>query len=131
MYALVADVESYPKFLPWCSGVEVHSRSDDIVEASLELQRAGLKKRFRTRNVLTPERSISLQLVGGPFRHLSGGWQFTPLGDAGSKVALELEFEFDNKALDLMMGAFFEDTCNSLVEAFTERAAAVHGPASR
>lgn len=131
MYALVADVESYPQFLPWCSGVEVHSRSDDIVEASLELQRAGLKKRFRTRNVLTPERSISLQLVGGPFRHLSGGWQFTPLGDVGSKVALELEFEFDNKALDLMMGAFFEDTCNSLVEAFTERAAAVHGPASR
>lgn len=131
MYALVADVEAYPKFLPWCSGVEVHSRSDDIVEASLELQRAGLKKRFRTRNVLTPERSISLQLVGGPFRHLSGGWQFTPLGDAGSKVALELEFEFDNKALDLMMGAFFEDTCNSLVEAFTERAAAVYGPASR
>lgn len=131
MYALVADVESYPQFLPWCSGVEVHSRSDDIVEASLELQRAGLKKRFRTRNVLTPERSISLQLVGGPFRHLSGGWQFTPLGDAGSKVALELEFEFDNKALDLMMGAFFEDTCNSLVEAFTERAAAVYGPASR
>lgn len=131
MYALVADVEAYPQFLPWCSGVEVHSRSDDIVEASLELQRAGLKKRFRTRNVLTPERSISLQLVGGPFRHLSGGWQFTPLGDAGSKVALELEFEFDNKALDLMMGAFFEDTCNSLVEAFTERAAAVYGPASR
>ncbi len=131
MYALVADVESYPQFLPWCSGVEVHSRSDDIVEASLELQRAGLKKRFRTRNVLTPERSISLQLVGGPFRHLSGGWQFTPLGDAGSKVALELEFEFDNKALDLMMGAFFEDTCNSLVEAFTERAAAVYGTASR
>lgn len=131
MYALVADVESYPKFLPWCSGVEVHSRSDDIVEASLELQRAGLKKRFRTRNVLTPERSISLQLVGGPFRHLSGGWQFTPLGDAGTKVALELEFEFDNKALDLMMGAFFEDTCNSLVEAFTERAAAVYGTASR
>lgn len=131
MYALVADVESYPQFLPWCSDVEVHSRSEDIVEASLELQRAGLKKRFRTRNVLTPEQSISLELVGGPFRHLSGGWQFMPLGDAGSKVALELEFEFDNKALDLMMGAFFEDTCNSLVEAFTERAAAIYGPASR
>lgn len=127
MYALVDDVESYPEFLPWCTDVEVHSRSDDVVEASLELRRAGLRKRFRTRNRLTPKRSMALQLVGGPFRHLSGGWQFTPLGDAGSKVSLDLEFEFENKALDMMIGAFFEDACNSLVDAFTERAEAVYG----
>ena len=129
MYALVEDVESYPEFLPWCTDVEVHSRSDDVVEASLELQRAGLKKRFRTRNRLTPKSAMALQLVGGPFRHLSGGWQFTSLGEAGSKVSLDLEFEFENKALDLMIGAFFEDACNSLVDAFTERAAAIYGPA--
>jgi ribosome-associated toxin RatA of RatAB toxin-antitoxin module len=65
--------------------------------------------------------------VGGPFRHLKGGWTFTALGEAGSKVALDLEFEFDSRALDLIIGAFFEDTCNSLVDAFTQRAAVVYG----
>lgn len=127
MYALVADVESYPDFLPWCSDVEVHSREGDTVEATLELHRGGLKKRFRTRNSMQPERSMELSLVGGPFRHLAGGWTFTPLGEEGSKVALDLEFEFDSRALDLVVGAFFEDACNSLVDAFTQRAAIVYG----
>ena len=127
MYALVADVESYPDFLPWCSDVEVHSREGDTVEATLELHRGGLKKRFRTRNEMHPEASMDLSLVGGPFRHLAGGWTFTPLGDAGSKVALDLEFEFDSATLDLVVGAFFEDACNSLVDAFTQRATQVYG----
>ena len=127
MYALVADVESYPEFLPWCSDVDVHFREGDTVEATLELHRGGLKKRFRTRNQMHPESSMELSLVGGPFRHLAGGWTFTPLGDSGSKVALDLEFEFDSRALDLVVGAFFEDACNSLVDAFTERAAQVYG----
>lgn len=127
MYALVADVESYPDFLPWCSDVEVHYREGDVVEATLELHRGGLKKRFRTRNAMHPETSMDLSLVGGPFRHLAGGWTFTPLDDAGSKVALHLEFEFDSRALDLVIGPFFEDTCNSLVDAFTRRASEVYG----
>lgn len=131
MYALVVDVDAYPEFLPWCSDVEVHFREANVIEATLELHRAGLSKRFRTRNTLTPPQAIELQLVGGPFRHLAGGWTFTPLGDAGSKVGLELEFEFENRALDLMIGAFFEDTCNSLVDAFTERAEKIYGSAPR
>ena len=92
MYALVADVESYPEFLPWCSDVEIHLREDNTVESTLELHRGGLKKRFRTRNQMQPESSMDLSLVGGPFRHLSGGWQFLQLGESGSKVELELEF---------------------------------------
>jgi ribosome-associated toxin RatA of RatAB toxin-antitoxin module len=130
MYALVEDVDAYPDFLPWCSDVEVHFREGNVVEATLELHRGGLSKRFRTRNTMHPRTSMDLELVGGPFRHLSGGWTFTPLGDAGSKVALDLEFEFDSRALDLIVGAFFEDACNSLVDAFTERAAVVYGSKS-
>ena len=97
------------------------------VEATLELHRGGLRKRFRTRNPMQPDARMDLSLVGGPFRHLSGGWTFTPLGEAGSKVALDLEFEFDSRALDLVVGAFFEDACNKLVDAFTQRAAQVYG----
>ena len=127
MYALVEHVDAYPDFLPWCNDVEVHFREGNVVEATLELHKGKLSKRFRTRNTMHPRTSMELDLVGGPFRHLSGGWTFTPLGDAGSKVALDLEFEFDSRALDLLIGAFFEDTCNSLVDAFTKRAAEVYG----
>lgn len=127
MFALVDDVDAYPEFLPWCKSAEVHDRTDDIVEATLELQKGKISKTFTTRNSRREYSSIDLALVGGPFRHLSGGWRFTDLGEAGSKVSLELEFEFDSRVADMMFGAFFEDTCNSLVDAFSKRAATIYG----
>lgn len=126
MYALVKDVEAYPSFLPWCNDAEVHVRQPDFIEASLELHRRGISKRFRTRNALQENVSLGIELLGGPFRRLSGGWQFQQLGDAGSKVSLELEFEFENRATDLIFGRFFESTCNSLVDSFTDRAAQMY-----
>ncbi len=126
MYALVKDVEAYPSFLPWCNDAEVHVREPDYLEASLEMHRRGISKRFRTRNVLDENVSLGIELMGGPFRHLSGGWRFQQLGDAGSKVSLELQFEFENRATDLIFGRFFESTCNSLVDSFTRRAAQIY-----
>ncbi|MGI9272526.1 MAG: type II toxin-antitoxin system RatA family toxin [Woeseiaceae bacterium] len=131
MFSLVDDIESYPEFLPWCSGAEVHSRQDDIVEATLSLQLGELRKQFRTRNTATDRNAIEMRLVDGPFRELSGQWAFTQLGETGSKVELDLEFEFSSPVVDLMFGALFEETCNSLVDAFTRRAAAVYGHASK
>lgn len=127
MFALVDDVEAYPRFLPWCNSAEILSRSDEAVEATLELQKGSVTKAFTTRNSRNEPDSIDLELLDGPFRYLSGGWQFKGLGDQGCKVSLELEFEFDSVMVDMMFGAFFESTCNSLVDAFTTRAQAVYG----
>ncbi|MGI9236858.1 MAG: type II toxin-antitoxin system RatA family toxin [Woeseiaceae bacterium] len=126
MYALVKDVEAYPSFLPWCAYAEVHIAEPDFIEATLELHRHGISKRFRTRNALQEDISLGIELVGGPFRRLSGGWLFQQLGDTGSKVALELEFEFEGRATDMIFGRFFESTCNSLVDSFTKRAAQIY-----
>lgn len=127
MFRLVDDVEAYPAFLPWCNDARVHSRSDRLVEATLELHKGSLSKHFTTRNRLSRPDGIELALLGGPFRHLAGGWRFQGLDDLGCKVSLELDFEFDSRLVDMMFGAFFEDTCNSLVDAFTRRARAVYG----
>jgi len=127
MFTLVADVESYPSFLPWCSDVEVHFREGDVVEATLELHRGKISRRFRTRNTMRRHERMDLALVGGPFRHLAGGWVFRQLGEHGSKVSLALDFEFDSRTLDIMIGGYFEDICNRLVDAFTLRAAVVFG----
>lgn len=127
MYALAADVESYPNFLPWCSGAEIHSREGEMVEATLELHKSGIRKKFRTRNRLRENEAIDINLVGGPFRHLAGGWRFQQLGDAGSKVSLNLDFEFKSRANDLLFGSYVEKSCNSLVDAFTRRAHEIYG----
>jgi ribosome-associated toxin RatA of RatAB toxin-antitoxin module len=127
MFALVDDVEAYPSFLPWCNSTRVHSRDESHVEATLGLHRAGISKSFRTRNVRQPPDSMSLQLINGPFRKLEGEWRFRSLGDEGSKVSLDLDFQFENRLTDLLLGPFFEETCNSLVDAFTRRAHAVYG----
>ena len=126
MYELVKDVEQYPSFLPWCNGAEVHIRGEDFIEASLELHRGGISKRFRTRNVFAANESLGIELVGGRFRHMSGGWTFQQLGEAGSKVVLNMEFEFENRATDVIFGRFFENTCNALVDSFPEQAARIY-----
>ena len=127
MYALVEDFQSYPEFLPWCTGATLHSRDADTIEASLEMQRAGVKKSFTTRNTLQPGVAMGITLVGGPFRDLSGDWRFEQLGQDGSKVSLHLEFEFESRMMDALFGRFFEDTCNSLIDSFTQRANKIYG----
>ncbi len=127
MFGLVDDVEAYPEFLPWCNDATVHARDDNIVEATLELHKGSMSNHFTTRNTLNRPDSIDLALVGGPFRHLEGGWRFQALDEAGCKVSLHLDFKFESMVVDLMFGHFFEETCNSLVDAFTQRAEAIYG----
>jgi ribosome-associated toxin RatA of RatAB toxin-antitoxin module len=127
MFILVDDVEAYPQFLPWCNDAEIHNRTEKTVEATLELHKGSISNHFTTLNTRHEYERIELALIGGPFRHLQGGWRFTELGQDGCKVVLELDFEFESRFIDLMFGAYFEETCNSLVDAFTKRAQEIFG----
>lgn len=127
MFELVDDIDSYSDFLPWCSHSAVLARNAMTVDASLEVHKGTLSKTFSTRNTNTRDEAIEISLIGGPFRHLAGGWTFEPLGESGCKVTLELAFQFESRLVDAMFGAFFEETCNSLVDAFTGRAETVYG----
>lgn len=122
MFNLVDDVAAYPDFLPWCSDAVEHDRDEDEVRATLELNKSGVSKRFTTLNLRSPGEQIEMQLLDGPFSHLHGVWTFEPLGDKGSKVSLEIDFEFASMMVGMMFGSFFEQTCNSLVDAFIRRA---------
>ncbi|MCH7853876.1 MAG: type II toxin-antitoxin system RatA family toxin [Proteobacteria bacterium] len=127
MFVIVDDVEAYPEFLPWCNDAQVRNRCDDTVEATLELHKGALSNHFTTLNTRHEFTAIDLSLVGGPFKYLEGGWQFKDLGDDGSKVILELDFQFKSMLVDMVFGAFFEDTCNSMVDAFARRAVQIFG----
>ncbi len=127
MYAIVDDVASYPEFMPWCSDARELERSEELVVASLELSRGGLSRWFTTRNCRDTPHRLDMTLVDGPFRALDGGWHFRELGGNGAEIRLDIEFEFDSLLVGLTFGPLFEYTCNSLVDAFVGRAAALHG----
>ncbi len=132
MFALVEDFERYPEFLPWVSAAALLSREGDQLVGRLEMERMGVKEQFTTRNILHAPHEMEMRLVDGPFKHLSGRWRFTeivdPLGQLrGTKVDLQIQFEFKNGLLDMLMGKSFEASCGSLVNAFTQRAKALYG----
>ncbi len=131
MFALVDDVERYPEFVPWCTASKVLKREAGMVEATLEMSRGGVHQRFSTHNESVPGQCMSIALLGGPFKHLEGGWTFTPLGEAGCKVSLSLDFQFSNRALDALFGRYFEEACNKLVDAFSRRASEIYTSGGR
>jgi ribosome-associated toxin RatA of RatAB toxin-antitoxin module len=128
MFELVNDVRGYPRFLPWVESSEVLEELPDEMLARLNLQFAGMRKAFTTRNRLQPGKMIEIRLVDGPFHHLEGFWRFLPLGDGDAcKVALDLEFDFSTPLIGLAFGPVFTQVANSLGDSFTRRARDVYG----
>jgi ribosome-associated toxin RatA of RatAB toxin-antitoxin module len=126
MFALVDDIERYPEFVPWVARAEVLERRDNEVTALLEMERAGVKERFTTRNSLHAPDRIDLQLVDGPFRVLEGRWTFDSVRDRGTKIELWIRFEFSNPVTSLLLSRSFEKSCGQMVDAFTTRARTVY-----
>jgi ribosome-associated toxin RatA of RatAB toxin-antitoxin module len=123
MFALVADIEKYPGFLPWCCNARVRVPGADTVEASLEFGRGPIRKTFTTRNVMTRDSRIEIGLVDGPFKRLQGCWQFIALdGGAGCRIVLDLEYELSNALLRRTLGPLFSEMANNMVDAFCRRA---------
>lgn len=127
LFDLVADVQAYPEFLPGCTGAEILQDDGNQVVARLILSQGPLRLSFTTRNTLERPAAIVLELVDGPFSALQGQWSFEALGDDGVKLALKLQFAFSNPMKDFTMGLVFEQTCNTLVDAFVKRADTLYG----
>ncbi len=127
MYELISDVQSYPRFLPWCSGAELVPIGDNEVRARLEMSRGPVRSAFTTRNRLEPPRRIEMELEDGPFRCLRGTWALVPVEGGGCDIRLHLDFEFANRLLEKALGKVFDQVLNSLVDAFVREAARRYG----
>ena len=127
MYALVSDILAYPQFLPWCSGTRILSQEGEELCARIDFSVSGVSQSFTTRNQLQPGDESAMQLVVGPFSTLEGRWWFEPLGDAGCKISLLLEYDFSSKMVSLVIGPVFNKIANTLVDAFQKRAVEVYG----
>ncbi len=122
MFELVNNTEQYPEFVPWCSNSEEKIFSDNKKQATLYFSRGAIKTSFTTENDLVTNEKIGLNVVDGPFSELQGEWRFIDIGEAGSKVELDVEFELSNRMLKLALESFFTQVCDRLVNAFVQRA---------
>jgi len=126
MFDLVAKMEDYPKFLPWCAATEVLSHEDDWICGRMEVARVGIHQAFTTCNRMVSGERIELSLVDGPFRKLQGAWTFQPLRRDACKVEFALDFEFSGKLIDKAFGGVFNQIANTLVDAFCKRAEEIY-----
>lgn len=127
MFRLVNDVEAYPAFLPGCVSGKVLEQSDMHMLAEVGVSKAGIHKTFTTRNTLTTNKTIGMELVDGPFKMLKGCWYFTALDEQACKIELDLEFEFKSHLIEMAFGKIFKELTGAMVQAFTVRAKEIYG----
>ena len=122
MYALVDAVEDYPKFLPWCGGVDLLERTEASTSATMHINYLGLKQNFTTQNIKQFPHSMEIILKNGPFKHLDGSWRFIPLRQDACKIEFSLNYEFANSFLEKIIAPVFSHIAATFVDGFVARA---------
>lgn len=127
VFDLVADVERYPEFLPWCVGARVRERSETTILADLMIGFKMIRERYTSRVVLDRPGRIDVEYGHeGPFRHLENHWTFRPTPD-GCEVEFFLDFEFKSRMLQRLIGVLFQEAVRRMVAAFEGRARKLYG----
>ncbi len=131
MYDLVADVASYPEFLPWTAAARIRSREDqgdvEIVIADLVISFKVFRERFTSRVTLDPQTmQIDTKYLDGPIKHLESVWRFEE-AEGGCDVHFDVDFEFKSRLLQGAAGMFFNEAMQRIVRAFEARAKELHG----
>ena len=129
MFDLVADVEKYPQFLPWCLACRIKKReSDTVFLADLVIGYKFVREKFTSRVNLTPGRAIRVEYLDGPMRQLSNEWDFIENPDGSCTIDFYVDFEFHNPLFQKLMGLFFNEAVRRMVSAFELRAERLYGP---
>ena len=135
MFALVADIERYPEFVPMCEALAVRSRRErdgvTLLVADMTVGYKAIRETFTSQVVLKPAESlIDVKYIDGPFKYLSNRWAFVPAADgAGCEIHFFIDYEFKSRILGALMGAMFDRAFRMFAEAFEKRADRVYGVA--
>ena len=130
LYDLVADVEHYPQFLPWCVAARVNRRDGNVVWADLIIGFKMLRERYTSKVTLGDGR-IDVAYINGPFKYLNNHWIFELAESGGTTVEFYIDFEFRSKMLQSLMGTVFNEAVRLMVGAFEKRARQLYGDLDR
>ncbi|MBF0139864.1 MAG: type II toxin-antitoxin system RatA family toxin [Magnetococcales bacterium] len=126
IYDLVVDVEQYPQFLPWCVKSRVWDQQANQFMAELTVSFKGIRESFQTLDIVIPEKKVEINLKSGPFQYLVSTWMFS--GDATiTKVEFFIDFKFDSRMKEMIMGPVFSQVSKQMISAFRKRAVALYG----
>jgi len=126
MFDLVADVASYPRFLPWCMAARIRSRTETQLVADLTIGFGPFREKFTSRVALDRPQKVMVTYENGPFRYLNNQWNFVPSGP-GTEVDFFVDFEFRSRILQAAIGVVFNEAVRRMVNAFLKRARDVYG----
>lgn len=127
LFALVADIEKYPEFLPWCLAARIKKREGDVIYAELVIGWKMIRERFITKDVLRPPDRIDVTYSEGPFKYLDNHWIFTPQPNNACLLDFYVDFEFRSHMLQAAMTLLFNEAVKRMVQAFEDRAKALYG----
>lgn len=126
LFDLVADVDKYPEFLPWCSGANIRSAAPKELVADLVISFGPFSESFTSRVTLEKPGRIRAHYENGPFKYLNNQWVFTQTPQ-GTRVDFWVDFEFRNRLLQAAIGVVFSEAVKRMVSAFLKRARDVYG----
>jgi len=127
MFDLVADVEKYPQFLPWCTGLRIFKRDGNVFYADLRIGYKVIREKFTSKVALFPKDRIDVHYMSGPLRHLHNRWDFVQNEDGSCTVDFFIEFEFRSKLFEKLIGRVFDEIVHRMVSAFVDRADVLYG----
>ncbi len=128
MFKLVAEVNKYPEFLPWCVAARVRSKSETELKADLIIGFQMFRESFTSNVKLDSENlKIEAQYADGPFKYLQNRWHFIKT-DEGCLIDFYVDFEFNNRLLQSVIESLFTEAVKRMVAAFEKRAYALYTP---
>ena len=130
LFDLVAAVDKYPEFLPWCRAARITKREGDVITADLVIGFKVFRERFTSKVTLDRPDRIDVVYVKGPMRHLNNHWRFIAQDDGGTMIDFYVDFEFRSAILQKAIGALFNEAVRRMVAAFEARAHAIYGSPS-
>ena len=130
LFDLVADIERYPEFLPWCVGARIRERKDNEILGDLLIGYKMVRERFTSRVVLHRPDHIDVSYSEGPFKYLTNHWYFVPQ-EEGCLIDFYVDFEFRSRFLQKIVEVIFNEAVRRMVGAFETRAHALYGAPGR
>lgn len=128
MFDLVADIGRYPEFLPWVQGMRVGPERDGVVVADMIVGFRMIREKFTSRVTLDRPRTVHVEYLDGPMKHLFNDWTFRDAPGGGCEIDFAVDFEFRNRDFEALAGMFFTQAFEKMVGAFVARAEALYGP---
>ncbi len=122
IFNLINNVDGYKEFLPWCKNSSIESNSNEVIIGEIEISKNLINWKFKTSNKYIIDKKIVLELIEGPFSHLCGEWNFEKKDKFNTKVSLYLEYQFDNKIIEMSLKPIFSSIMDSILDSFISEA---------